>query len=393
DGTLTVEAPGVLGNDHDGDGDLLTAELPLFETLGGPSHGTLDLQPDGSFVYTPVGDYFGTDAFSYRAHDGLVQSSLAEVAITVDPVNDAPVGVEDRFDTYLNTPLSVPAPGVLGNDVDVEGDSLTATLVDPPSDGTLELNPDGSFLYTPDTGFSGVDSFTYTANDAAAESDPVEVTLTVLAAGLSGTVFEDLDANGLRDPGEGPLADWTVLLQLRFDGPISTTLTDADGYYSFTGLQRATYRVWQEVAEGYTRTFPRPAAVYTLNLGQGETIAGLDFGNVHDRPPEARDDAYKTDENETLTVAVPGVLANDYDPDDDLLTAVLIAGVAHGSLWLVPDGSFRYEPEEDFFGTDSFTYQAYDGVFFSDTATVEITVSSLNEAPQAVDAATLDVGL
>jgi hypothetical protein len=91
--------------------------------------------------------------------------------VTILAVNDAPVAVNDpnasggRYATNQGTPLLVAAPGVLGNDTDDDSPMLTAKLVSGPANGTVTLNADGSFTYTPKAGFVGSDSFTYTAND------------------------------------------------------------------------------------------------------------------------------------------------------------------------------------------------------------------------------------
>jgi len=87
----------------------------------------------------------------------------------------------------------------------------------------------------------------------------------------------------------------------------------------------------------------------------------------------------------THMAAATGILANDADPDRDVLTAVLVAGPSHGSLTLAPDGSFTYTPDADYHGPDSFTYQAFDGEAYSDIATVTIDVTSVNDAPVAAD--------
>jgi VCBS repeat-containing protein len=86
DTPLTIAAAGVLGNDSDGEGSALHAVL-----VSGPAHGTLTLNADGSFTYTPAADYNGADSFTYRANDGEADSNVATVAIAVKAVNDAPV--------------------------------------------------------------------------------------------------------------------------------------------------------------------------------------------------------------------------------------------------------------------------------------------------------------
>jgi hypothetical protein len=156
--------------------DVDSASL-TYTVLAGPSHGTLSgLAPN--LTYTPTANYNGPDAFTYRASDGSANSNVATVTITVASVNDPPIAVGDAFSVEHNGTLAVSAPGVLGNDADVES-GLTAAVVTNPSNGTLSLNGNGSFTYTPSAGFSGTDSFTYKASDGAADSNVAAVTITV----------------------------------------------------------------------------------------------------------------------------------------------------------------------------------------------------------------------
>ncbi|MFV2067055.1 MAG: tandem-95 repeat protein, partial [Pirellulales bacterium] len=99
--------------------------------------------------------------------------------------------------------------------------------------------------------------------------------------------------------------------------------------------------------------------------------------------PVAGDDAYSVTEDGVLTVVAPGVLTGDSDPDGDSLTASLVSGPGNGTLSLSADGSFTYTPNADFNGADSFTYRAFDGTDYSNTATVSITVNPVNDAPVA----------
>ncbi len=160
DQPIGVPVPGVLGNDTDLDGDSLTAVLNTDVT-----HGSLTLQANGSFSYTPDPDFNGTDTFTYFASDGFAHSSTATVTITVAPVNDNPVAVNDTYVTGRNTTLHSPAPGVLANDSDVDMDPLSTVLVSPPVTGALALQPDGAFDYTPPLNFTGAVTFTYQASD------------------------------------------------------------------------------------------------------------------------------------------------------------------------------------------------------------------------------------
>ncbi|MEM5798806.1 MAG: tandem-95 repeat protein, partial [Candidatus Aenigmatarchaeota archaeon] len=121
DVTLNIPAPGILANDSDIEGDPLTAIL-----VSDVTNGVLVLNADGSFTYTPAANWNGTDSFTYVANDGQTNSSPAVVTITVNPVNDVPVASDDSYVTDEDVTLNIPAPGILANDSDIEGDPLTA---------------------------------------------------------------------------------------------------------------------------------------------------------------------------------------------------------------------------------------------------------------------------
>ena len=163
----------MLANDTSGSGGPLTAA-----TVSGPTHGTLTLNADGSFTYTPAAGYNGPDTFRYRASDGA-GSAQANVAIDVrppQPVVTPPTANPDSYSTGQDTPLTVTAAtGVLANDT---GSTLTAAVVTNPTHGTLALNADGSFLYTPTAGYNGPDAFTYAASNGAGSAQAT-ATLTV----------------------------------------------------------------------------------------------------------------------------------------------------------------------------------------------------------------------
>ena len=110
-------------------------------------------------------------------------ATMPAANITVTAVfNHPPVAVDDAYATNENTTLNVPAPGVLVNDIDVDGDTLTAIQVTTPAHGALTLNANGSLTYVPTRHYHGADSFTYKANDGSADSNTATVILTVNAA-------------------------------------------------------------------------------------------------------------------------------------------------------------------------------------------------------------------
>ena len=232
----------MLTNDTDVDaGDASTAVL-----VTGPAHGTLALSADGSFTYTPAANYYGADSFTYKANDGEADSNVATVSLTVTCVNDAPVAADDSYTATEDTALTVAAPGVLGNDTDVDaGDASSAVLVTGPAHGTLALNADGSFTYTPAANYCGADSFTYKANDGDADSNVATVTLTVtcvndapVAANDSYTATED---TALTIAAPGVLSNDTDVdtgdasSAVLVTGPAHGTLAlNADGAFTYT---------------------------------------------------------------------------------------------------------------------------------------------------------------
>ena len=374
---LTVPAPGVLGNDSDPD----SAE-PLTATVAaGPAHGTLSLNTDGSFTYTPAADFNGTDTFTYTASTGGTASNVATVTITVFPENDEPVAVADAYTTNRNTTLTVAAAGILKNDSDPDGDALTAQLVAEPQHGTLTLNANGSFTYVPASGYTGTDTFQYVARDGVPDSMSEETTVTItvrrrddpppppsnhapFANHDSYTVAEDAT---LTVPASGVMtndtdSDGDALTAALFSGPAHGTVAlSADGSFIYTP---------QPLFHG-TDTFK-----YRVSDGEDNSnVATVTIMVQHaNHAPLAVNDGYTVNQDAILTVSAAGVLGNDSDPDGDALTAILLTGPTHGTAALAADGSFHYTPAAGYFGTDSFTYQAFDGTAKSNAATAQITI-------------------
>jgi len=383
DQVLTITAPGVLVNDTDTENDPLTAVL-----VDGPSNGDLTLNADGSFSYTPDENYNGPDSFTYKANDGAGDGNTVTVSLTVNPVPDAPAATADGYATDEDTALIVPAPGVLANDTDADGDPLTALLVSGPAHAdTFALNADGSFTYVPAANYNGPDSFTYKPNDGTADGATVTVDLTVspvndapvavadafqaagdstLNVGATGVLENDTDVDS--DPLSAVLVSDVShgVLTLGADGGFSYTPT-----VGYTGPDSFTYKPNDGTADGNT---------VTVSLTVTPPNAA----------PVGKADGYQFNEDTTLDVnAAAGVLANDTDADGDPLTAILVGGPAHAAAFTFnADGSFKYTPTANFNGPDSFTYKPNDGVSDGATVTVSLNVFPVNDPLDAKD----DVG-
>jgi hypothetical protein len=171
---LPISAPGVLANDSDDDGDALTTVIERQ-----PIYGAVILNPDGSFIYTPPKDFVGTDAFTYRANDGILNSNIAlvEIEVTSSGIENPAIALDDQYDIIVGIELNVPAPGVMLNDYYDGTGILTVELTEKPTEGILSLGKDGGFTYTSDK--IGTIKFKYRIFDETSYSNTATVTIHV----------------------------------------------------------------------------------------------------------------------------------------------------------------------------------------------------------------------
>ncbi len=164
-----IPAINVLGNDTDPDGD------PLRVTTASAPNGTVTINPDGTLRYVPNANFNGTDTITYVISDGNGGTSTAAVTVTVTPVNDNPVAVNDAGSTNEDTPVTL---NPLGNDSDVDGDTLSITTATSPN-GTVVVNPDGTITFTPAANFNGPTTITYTISDGNGGTATATINITV----------------------------------------------------------------------------------------------------------------------------------------------------------------------------------------------------------------------
>jgi hypothetical protein len=385
---LQVAAAGVLGNDSDADGDVLQAMLVASVT-----RGMLALNANGSFSYTPNSGYSGSDSFSYVASDGKSTSAVATVTLSVAAApNRVPVAVSNAYSVAHNQTLNVSAAnGVLNNDTDADGDSLRAWIVNSTTRGALVLNTNGSFSYTPNTGVSGTDSFTYVASDGKSTSSAAIVTLTIAAPpatnrppSASGDAYQVAYNQTLSVAAPGVLAndsdaDGDALRVFLASSPTKGSVSLAtNGSFVFTPQAGAT--------GGDSFTYFTTDGRSTSSVA----VVSLNINPAPNQVPVARPDSYATPHNQALNMsASAGLLANDSDGDGDTLRVVLVSGVNTGTLNVASNGSFQFAPASGFAGSVSFSYAATDGRATSAPVSVTINVapagssSSTNRAPIA----------
>ncbi|MGN6134024.1 MAG: beta strand repeat-containing protein, partial [Aureliella sp.] len=281
----------VLGNDSDPAGSNDT--LSVSSVTNG-THGTVTT--NGTTVtYTPAANYVGTDSFTYTISDGDGGTDTATVSVEVTATDDPPVANDDAVNGIRNAQVVF---NVLANDSDPEGDALSVTAINGAAvtipqvivltNGTLTLTANNSFAFSPNSGFTGTQTFEYTLT-AGSQTDTATVTITI--------------AGGNSQP-----------------------------------------------------------------IAQNDTI------------PATEDQAVSGN-----------VLANngngaDSDPDNDLLTTVLLTTPAHGSVVLLADGNFTYTPNQNYTGSDSFKYRLLDSYGGVAVATVTLNVANVNDAPTVTPA-------
>ena len=209
--TNTIE---VLGNDSDREADQLTILSAAAE------HGDVSINDDGSLSYSPETNYSGPETITYTIGDGQGGEDSAQVLITVTPSNDAPEAQNDVFSTIEDTPLTISVTDLLNNDEDIDGDNLNVD-VGPPANGTVDVNGDGTFTYTPSLNFVGEDSFVYTVSDSEGATDTATVFVNVVDDGIQEVDLSLAISVNNATPNVGESV--TVSIVVTNDGPDTAT--------------------------------------------------------------------------------------------------------------------------------------------------------------------------
>ena len=366
-----IEIP-VLDNDADLDGDRLRVQ-----SVSSPQHGAAEVVADGTNVtYLPDPNYHGPDRFTYVVADAGGLADTATVEVTVTPVNDAPQAADDQATTPEDEAVEIP---VLDNDTDLDGDRLRVQSVSPAGHGTAEVAADGTHVtYLPDPNYHGPDRFTYIVADAGGLADTATVDVTVTpvndapeAVDDQATTPEDeaveipvldndtdLDGDPLRVQSASPAQHGTA--EVAPDGTNVTYVPDPN----YHGPDRFTYVIAD--ADGLADTATVDVTVTPVNDG-----------------PQAADDQATTPEDKAVEIPV---LDNDTDLDGDRLRVQSVSPAQHGTAEVAADGtSVSYVPDPNYHGSDRFTYVVADAGGLADTATVEVTVTPVNDAPEAAD--------
>jgi CshA-type fibril repeat protein len=339
---LAVAAPGVLAND--------TGENITEQSHTNPTHGSVTVNADGSYTYTPTTDYSGPDSFTYTIVDDASQTSTATVDLTVTPL-----AVDDSAVTQPNTPVSI---DVVTND---HGSALTVpSVTQPPAgEGSVAI-VGGKPVYTPPAGFSGTTTFTYTAKDSSGQTSIATVTVTVLPAALDDTGITAVDTPLVVPTLTGLLSNdsgTSISVQSNTNPSHGSVIVNLDGSYTYT----------PDPGFSGVDTF-----TYTIIDGSGHTSTATDTITA---TPQAVDDSASTPAGTPVSV---DVVPNDHGTGLDV-TGVTQPPPGKGSVTVVA-GQPVYTPPAGFSGIATFTYTVTDDDGQTSTATVTVTV-----LPVAVD--------
>ena len=395
DVALTVGNPGLFANDSDPEGDSFG-----FHSVWPPAGGVLpgeELQtvPEGGLVYFPPTGYTGTRTWQYRLEDAADVSDYIDIVFTISPAappaptNQPPVGTADTYNVAQNSWINIPAPGLLANDSDPDGDPLTLVGQGYDTVGPLGESmttwADGRLAYLAAPGFVGTRTWWYEVSDGThtvkteihfvvapapagnvapvATNDAYSIIPGSFDTSSPGALINDSDADGdpisiakVEPQGGGALPGESLVIDL--NGAIH--------YVSPTGfLGQRTWRY--AISDGYAES---DWAEITF------TIEPLVLPNTL---PIAVDDAYDVVKEQPLVVSAPGLLANDLDLDGDTLSLV---SYIQPDVWLpgeafavtTVDGAFTYTPPTGFVGTRLLTYNIADGTDVSQLATITFTI-------------------
>ncbi|WP_458796866.1 tandem-95 repeat protein [Vibrio parahaemolyticus] len=357
----------VLGNDTFESTDKVVS----LDAENGPKNGTVIVNNDGTVTYTPDDNYVGEDTFTYIVTSGGVSESTT-VEVNVTPVNDAPVAKDDIATTQEDTSVTI---DVLPNDTDVDGDKLSIQSASvPEAQGKVEI-VDGKLVFTPAENFNGDAEITYTVTDGAL-TDQATVKVTVNAVNDTPVVESNIADQALAED----FTPYTIDLNTAF-----SDVDNVDGELTFSVSGNSNIQV--AIVNGIATITPTAdwngseTLTFTATDPSGESISQTVNFTVAPVADIVADSVTVVEDTPTIIK----VLGNDtFEGDDKVVSLDTNNGPANGTVSINPDGSVTYTPNDNYHGTDSFTYIVTSGGV-SESTTVSVDVTPVNDAPVAKD--------
>jgi GTPase SAR1 family protein len=315
----------------------------------------------GSILISALVASFGMPTFAQSNTPNQTRIDTAILTLIVSPPIDLPPLARDDF---ISTPFSqILTISVITNDTEPENQALTIVSATNPSNGIIAIKPDKTITYTPNPGFTGTDTFTYTIRDLSGNQDTATVTV---------SVGPNLPPDAKDDTNSTEFGKTTIISVLTNDTDpenkpltVISTTTPANGSVVINSDGTITYTP----RPGYSGndTFS-----YTIRDEAGNQDTATVTVTVRPNlPPDAKNDTNTTDYGKTTTI---NVLTNDTDPENKPLTIISVTNPSNGTVVINPDGTITYTPRSGFNGNDTFSYTIRDDAGNQDTATVTVTV-------------------
>ena len=336
-------------------------ELSYF-IVDEPSNGTIALT-GSTASYIPNESFIGEDSFTFIANDDNSDSNLATISITIsETVNLAPEASDSEVTIDEDGIAQI---GLVASDN--EGDGLTFSIVSQPENGSAELS-DGTVFYTPSTNYNGSDAFTFRVNDGTSDSNIAVVSIAInevndapVVSGSEVSIIEDTNTNIILQGSDSEDDDLTFsIVSPPENGEVVINENTATYYPSnnYDGVDSFTFLA----NDGFSNS-----NIATISI----TVI-----SENDAPVTADSDA-TTDEDSSVEIVLTAT-----DTDSETFTYSIVTSPSNGSV-SISGSTATYTPETDYNGSDSFTFIANDGESDSNTATVSLTINSVNDAPVA----------
>ncbi|MCS0348940.1 tandem-95 repeat protein [Vibrio diabolicus] len=356
----------VLANDSDIEGD----DLSITSASVSEKQGIVEIV-DGKLVFTPAENFNGNATINYTISDGELEDE-AQVSVTVNSVNDAPIALNDATITEEDTSVTI---DVLPNDTDIDGDALSIESASVPSDqGQVEII-DGKLVFTPTENFNGDAEITYTVTDGAL-TDESTVKVTVNAVNDTPVVESSIADQTLAED----FTPYTIDLNTAF-----SDVDNVDGELSFSVSGNSNVNV--SIENGIATISPTAdwngseELMFTATDPSGESASQTVNFTVAPVADIESDRATVVEDTPTIIK----LLGNDtFEGDDKVVSLDTNNGPANGTVSVNPDGSVTYTPNDNYHGADSFTYIVTSGGV-SESTTVNVDVTPVNDAPVAKD--------
>ncbi|MBF0283841.1 MAG: cadherin-like domain-containing protein [Magnetococcales bacterium] len=373
DASIIFTTADLLTNATDVDGNLFT-----LASVQDAIHGSVLLNDQGQVLFTPDADYHGAASFTYTVSDASGATSTATVHLDLAPVNDAPTAQVVAANGQEDAAIVLSAADLLANATDIDGDMLSLLSVQNAVHGSVALNDQGQVLFTPDADHHGTASFSYTVSDASGAASTATVYLDLAPVNDAPTA-QVVAANGQEDAAIVLSAADLLANATDIDGDMLSLLSVQNAVHGSVALNDQGQVLFTPDADHHgTASFS-----YTVSDASGAASTAtvhLDLSPVNDAPT-AQVVAAIGQEDAAIVLSAADLLANATDVDGDMLSLLSAQNAVHGSVVLNDLGQVIFTPDADYHGGASFTYTASDTSGAISTASVQLDLAPVNDAP------------